>query len=643
MEDQHPKEPQEPHRIDGLEQNMYSREFKTDVSPRASLSPEIVSAPIDEVWKDEPIKELEKIKTEPKEVASPVFKRIFIVSALFFLLSAGVAVFIFYGGLNIISTSKVDMTFVGPVSIAAGDELGFDIIIHNQNRSQLLNTQLYIDYPDGTKQAMDISQDLLHTKEDVGDIPAHTDTQRTVRAVLFGRERTDKEIKVTLEYSVKNSNGIFKKEKSYKVNISSTPLTMTINHPPEVASGQDVSFTVDIASNSNVPLTNLALKAEYPRGFSFRSSEPEALDSTVWKIETLKPGEKKTITITGKAEGEESDERVFRFNIGIADKLNDKAIATSFLTASESIRVRRPPLAATLIVADTNAANPVVNPGQNLNGRIELANNMTVQLIDLQVDLVLGGDALDVMSPKAEGALYRLPNKTITWEKTSLSQLTMLGPGERISLLFSLSTLPQSVLIGIKNGQITLELNARGTAVGTGQLITSNVIKKAKVQPMLSLLNQLLYSSGPFTNSGPVPSKAESKTTYTVTWALTHTTNEIVNAEVHGFLPGYVKWLNVKSPENSGLTWFPERNEVVWQAGTIPLGTVGEVAKEVSFQVEIQPSFSQINTTPLVIDNIWFKGRDTFTGGTISITPASLTTYLPTDPDYKDQSGRVIP
>ncbi len=633
-----PKDPKEPHRIEGLEQDMYSREFKTDVSPRASLSPEVAPTP-DTVWKDEPKKE--EIDSVPKEAASPLFKRIFIISAIFFLLSAGIAAFIFYGGLNIISTSKVDMTFVGPVSIAAGDELGFDIIIHNQNRSPLLNTQLYIDYPDGTKQATDISQDLLHTKEELGEIPAHTDTKRTVRAVLFGRERTDKEIKVTLEYGVKNSNGIFKKEKSYKVNISSTPLTMTINHAPEVASGQDISFTVDIASNSSVPLTNLALKAEYPRGFSFRSSEPEALDSTVWKIPTLKPGEKKSITITGKAEGEESDERVFRFDIGMLDKLNDKSIATSFLTASESIIVRRPPLAATLIITDTNAANPVVSPGQNLQGRIELTNNMTVQLIDLEVDLVFGGDALEATSPKAENALYRLPTKTMTWEKTSNSLLTMLGPGERIPLLFSLATLPQSVLYGVKNGQITLDLYARGTAVGTGQLIKSDVTKKAKVQPTLSLLNKLLYSVGPFSNTGPVPPKAESKTTYTVSWALTHTTNEIVNAEVHASLPSYVKWLNVKSPETAGLTWFPERNEVVWQAGNIPIGTVGQVAKEVSFQVEILPSFSQVNTTPVVVDNIWFKGRDTFTGGTISLTGAALTTHLPSDPEYSDQAGRV--
>ncbi len=108
-----------------------------------------------------------------------------------------------------------------------------------------------------------------------------------------------------------------------------------------------------------------------------------------------------------------------------------------------------------------------------------------------------------------------------------------------------------------------------------------------------------------------------------------------------GSLPRYVIWLDIKT-DNSGLSWFPERNEVVWQAVTIPAGTVGQTAKEVSFQVEVTPSFSQIGTPPVIVDNVWFRGRDTFTGGALSITGPSLTTYLPYDPQYKDQGGRVV-
>ncbi len=211
MEDKNPLDPQkDAHNIDDLEQNMYSREFKTEVSPRSSLSPEKVE--VETEWKHEsPVVPVTVLEDQP--VAGSLVKKIFIISAIFFALSASIAAFIFYGGLNIISPNKVDISFVGPVSIAAGDELGFDIIIHNQNRTPLLNAQLYIDYPDGTKEAANLSQDLLHSKDVIGDVAANTDTKRSIRAVLFGRERSDKEIKVTLEYGVKNSNGYLKKKK----------------------------------------------------------------------------------------------------------------------------------------------------------------------------------------------------------------------------------------------------------------------------------------------------------------------------------------------------------------------------------------------------------------------------------------------
>lgn len=620
------KDPLQPHtHIEGLEKDLYSREFKSDVSPRIPLTHTETSP--EKTWTPEStIQPPHEVVKEEKTKKSSFFKKILIISAFFFLFSASVAGFIFYDGLNLISVNKVDISFVGPVSIAAGDELTFDVVIHNQNHTALVNTFLYIDYPDGTKQVANLSEDLLHSKDSIGEVPSKTDIKHTVRAVLFGSQRSDKKIKVTLEYGLKASNGTFKKEKEYTVNISSTPLTMNIVHPPEASSGQDVSFAIDITSNSRVPLTNLALKADYPRGFIFKSADPAALDTSVWKIALLKPGEKKTITLQGKLEGEENDEKVFRFNIGINDTLNDKAIATSFLTASESIIVRRPALGAVLTFNNTTAQDSVVSPGQNIVGNIKLTNNLSEELVNLQAELVVSGNGVDFTSPRANGSLYRLPLRTLFWDKTTLPLFSALGPGQTASFTFSLTALPQSVLAGIKNGQINLVFKATATPINLGQRVSTETMRTTKVQPSFRIIPQIVYSTGPFTNTGPVPPKAEVKTTYTVTWRATYTTNEIANIEVHGSLPSYVKWLNVISPSDASLQWFPERNEIVWQAGTIPAGTVGLTAKEVSFQVEVYPSYSQIGTNPIVVDNIWFKARDAFTGVNLSAGGVNLTT-----------------
>ncbi|MBX4198146.1 hypothetical protein KW782_02305 [Candidatus Parcubacteria bacterium] len=626
--------------IDKLAQDLYARDYKNEVSPRLELSQDAPA--VERQWKHEPLPEIPK--QEQKTGSISLFKRIFIVSVIFFLASAAIALIVFYGGFNIISTNKVEMDFVGPVSIAAGEELGFEVVVKNQNTTPLLNAELFIDYPNGTKEAVDLSRDLNHSKETIGTILPRTSATRTIRSVLFGKTQDIKDIKVTLQYELQSSNGIFKKEKAYQVAIASTPLTLTIEHQPEIGSGQEITFKVDVTSNSSVSLKNLLLVAEYPFGFEFLRGDPApTLDTTVWRILVLQPGEKKTFTFIGKAEGEEGDERFFRFNVGAGNDVNEKQIDIVYLTAAESIIIRRPPIALSTTINEYEDREVIVEPGKLIQTRLELANNMTSQLVDTKVNIVLGGQALDPTSPDVGTALYRLPTRTISLDKTNLSRLARLGPGDTIDFSFSMASLPPETLTAIRNGTITISVEAVGTSVDTGQTIRSTMSRLIKVQPQVSLSSRLVYSIGPFKNTGVVPPKAETVTTYTVMWAINQSSNAITNGEVRAILPSYVEWLGATSPAAENITWNPDRNEVVWRVGDIPAGTVGRVAKEVAFQIAFKPSFSQIRTQPAVVQNITYRATDTFTKKVITISVLPLSTLLPADPKYQTLDGLVRP
>ncbi len=626
------------HRIDDLQKDIYSRSFNNEVSSRASLSNEKI--PVNTAWEHQTIDPEILKQQQPQPTTGKFFKRIFIISALFFLICAGAAAFIFFGGLNVIANNNVDMTFIGPVAIAAGDELDFDIVIKNNNRSDIVNAELYIDYPDGTKQATDISQDLLHEKDGVGEIPGRSEVKRTIRSVLFGKERSTKEITVTLEYGVKASNALYKKEKTYKVAISSTPLTMKIDHPTQIPSGEDLPFTITIASNSSVPLTDLLVTADYPQGFQVRSSDPEPLDKGVWALPILKPGDTQTITIHGVAQGEENNEKVFRFNVGVKNKLNEKVIATSFLNTSESVVLHRPSLGGKVVIGDSSNSDVVIGPGQSVNGKIELVNNTSEQFTDAHATIVFSGNAFDDQSPQAPGALYRLPTKTMSWDQTTSPSLGTIAPGQKVSLDFSLATLPAQTLANIKNGTISVSFVGSATSLGSGKLISTSNDRIIKVQPGITMIPRLVYSVGPFKNTGPVPPRSEATTTYTVIWTVTRSTNDVVGAEAHGTLPSYVTWLDQVSPATEGLTWIPEKNEVVWHIGDIPGGIAGQASREVAFRVGIVPSFSQIKQMPIIVNNISFKAKDAYTGKILSTNGLSLTTYLSTDPNIKDGTVR---
>ncbi len=639
MEDKKKKPPT--NNIGKMQDNLYSQGFENDTTSRSEFThPNLV---VNKAWQERQMNPKTGEPVSPKPIAGSVVKKIFIISIIFFVICAGAAAFVFYGGLNVLSSNNVDMAFVGPVAVAAGNELDFDVVVQNQNTSTITNAELYVDYPDGTKQAVDLTQDLLHEKDTLGDIQSHSDVKHTVRSVLFGKQNSLKEIVVTLEYGLNNSNAVYKKQKTYQVNISSTPLTMTVTHPTESPSGQDVAFSVDVVSNSNVPLTNLLLRLDYPLGFKFTTSNPVVTaDNNVWSIPVLKPGETKTIVINGVADGQEGDEKVFRFNVGIASGVNPNLIATSFLASTESVLVHRPPLATKFIVNDVpGVTTHTIDPGGQIKGVVTLTNNTSFVLLNGQAQVAIIGPALDPTSPNADGAVYHLPIQTINWDRTTLPALGELAPGQSTDLNFIMSSLPQDAIRGLKNGQIDLIFTASTTATGAGQTIKTSAQQSVKILPQLTFIPRLVYSTGPFKNTGPMPPRPEMKTTYTAIWTITHSSDDIVGAEVHANLPSYVKWLGVISPTTENLTWNPDKNEVVWRVGDIPAGIDGQSAKEVAFQVQLTPGYNQVKTSPDVVNNIIFKATDSFVNFNFLQQNLKLTTFLQTDPKYGDSAAKV--
>jgi hypothetical protein len=635
------KKPIEPEHIDKLTRDIYNQDFKSETSARAPLSkPDI---PVESEWKHTDGTPDINIP-EPKPVTISVFKRAFIVSAIFFAVSAIVALIVFRGGFNIISANKVEMDFVGPVAIAAGEELSFDIVIKNQNTTKLINTELYIDFPDGTKKSIDLTQDLNHLKEEVGTVEARASARRTIRSALFGKAQDTKSIKVTLQYGVQSSNGVFKKEKSYDLILSSSPLTLDIRKPAEVGSGENINLEVDVVSNSSVPLTNLLLAAEYPFGFQFQSSNPApTADNAIWHIPVLNPGEKKTFIISGRTEGQENDQQYFKFNVGAQSQINLKSIATQYLSDAQPIRIRRPQIGVNILLNDSSSKEIAANPGSQVRSRIQIVNNMNTQLADAKIDIVFGGRAFDPVSPDVPGGLYRLPTQTVSWDRTSLPSLALLGPGERIDLSFTFSSLSPAVLAALKNGTITMDVKITGTAAATSEQINSLIPRVVKIQPTLALQSKILYSIGPFQNTGPVPPRSEQITTYTAVWSISRSTNDIADAEVRATLPSYVTWMGTTSPTTENITWIPERNEVIWRVGNIQAGSAGSLAREVAFQVSIKPGFSQIRSRPDLVQNIVLRAVDAFTRNPLTIGSPNLNTILYADPRYSAVDGSVQP
>jgi len=105
-------------RIERLRKLLYTRDLKkVPEDTRASVSEFKSDAPKD--WGAPP-----SFEFNPEEVNkrnNKFFNRFFVGSIVFFGLSLLVAAFIFFGGLNMISPSNVDIVITAPTAISSGE------------------------------------------------------------------------------------------------------------------------------------------------------------------------------------------------------------------------------------------------------------------------------------------------------------------------------------------------------------------------------------------------------------------------------------------------------------------------------------------------------------------------------------------
>lgn len=576
-------------------------------------------------------------------------KKLLLVSVIFFFGALGVSLFVFFGGSNIVSSNNVDISVLGPVSVGGGEPLGLEISIANQNNTTLESLDLLIEYPDGTRDAVDLNSPLKRYREGLGNVEKGQSVVKKVQAVLFGEESEVKNIDISAEYRVSGSNVILSKKKSYSVVISSSPVSVTVSSVKEINSNQDVSLTVDIVSNSTAVIQKLALSAAYPFGFSVVSSDPPAAwGGNFWQLGDLKPGGKKRVVIRGKIAGQEGDDRTFQFTAGTESPQNENILGTNFLTVPQKITVRRPFVGIDVALDGDSQSDPyIAKVGKTVRVDVSITNNLATKITDAKVSVKPSGEILDTTTVSPNSGYYRASDNTILWDQTLRNTLAVINPGENTLLGFSFATLPGERLDPKSNHEISIDVTVNAKSLnesGVSENVSYTVTKKVKVASAIGFSARSLYYSGGFRNYGPIPPKVGEETSYTIVWSLTNSLNDVGNVKVSAVLPSYVKWLGAVLPTGEKITYNPVGGQVLWEAGDLKAGMgFTESPKEVSFQVAIVPGLSQAGSAPDLVSQATVTGDDKFAGVSLGASGrAALTTDLPTDVSFRPGQGVVV-
>ncbi len=586
------------------------------------------------------------------------FSKTLIVSILFFLGCIGVGAYFVFGGSDIVSANNIDINLQGPVSVQGGAPQTFTVQVSNKNNVALQVVDLTIDYPPGTADATNPAASQLETQKTLPDISPGGVGQQVISAIFYGGVNSQKVIHATVNYRVAGSNATFTKEKDFTILVSSSPLTISTQSLTQVTAGQPFTIDVAVVSNSSVVINNLLLKSVYPQGFTYTSASPKPVDTahSVWNIGNLTPGKTVVIHITGSLQGQDSESRAFRFSVGgaqqntntggIGNTLAAQTIGTEYISGTDTITIQKPFLSLGLVLNGDNADQQYIGSFNTpITGQVSWFNNTTDSVIDGEVVLNLSGTAFDKASVTPGNGFYDSANNRIVWNKITTPTLASIGAGQSGLVTFTLT--PRN--LGTQTNPVTdpsvnLSLSAKANRISetnVSQEVDSSVSKNILISSNVALSGQLIRSTGPFVNSGPVPPKAEQETTYTVVWTVYNTSSPLDGVQVGAVLPPYVKWIGTTSPQNANISYNSTSGQITWNIGNVS-AYAGGGSEQVSFQIGVVPGVDLVGQAPTIIGNAVLIGRDDFTGVNLTSNIQAMTTRFSTDPAFKDGDETIL-
>ena len=419
--------------------------------------------------------------------------------------------------------------------------------------------------------------------------------------VFLGKKDVVKTFSLRLEYKIKGSNATFSKEKEFDVLIGSAPLFLNVSYPKEINSGQEALIDIEVTSNAVVILKNTIVKVEYPYGFTYTVANMKPLrDNSVWNIGDLKDGDKKTLSIRGTIFGQNLEERSFRISAGTESAHGGGDFDSELANSQITIGIRK-----SFFDLSVSGPSNMTEIGQFIPVLLRWQNTLPEKVVNARIEATLSGNVFDRSSVVAgNGGFYRSLENTIFWDKNSEKSLEVLLPGVSGAVSFSASSFKDSPQVrATKNPYINIHMVMFGERSGEdSSTVSSNLDMTVKFLSDVVITAKSLRNTGSFVNNGPIPPRAEQETTYTLSWTLTNTTNDLKEAVLSASLPQGVEWKGQVSPPSEKITYNPDNRKVQWNIGSVFSGTGFTYSpREVFFKVGITPSLNQVGTVPTLM------------------------------------------
>ncbi len=635
-------------KIDELQENLYSRNAPdVHAGHHLRLKPEQYEVQSDWQHPADDFGDEEGLNERYKKPGMSFFKKVLIASVVFFIVCVSAGVYLVLKGNDIVSADNIAINLAGPVSVEGGTPENFTVQIQNKNSVALQVVDVTVDFPSGTANPNNPTEQLKELQQTLPDIAPGGIGQQAINAVFFGETNSQKTVEVTVNYRVAGSNATFSKQEAFNLLITSSPLAVSVDSFTQVTSGQAFEMDVKVSSNSKETLNDLLLQAVYPFGYTFTSATPAPVDSanSIWNIGNIAPGGSATIHIKGTLQGQNAATSTFSFNVGVpasdaSTNISRQTISTQYISTTQQVAIAQPFVSLALSLGNDNSTGPYVGSfNKPVSATVSYFNNTSDAVINGEVDVKLSGNAFDLASVNPNQGYYDSTNKEIVWNTVTNPELASIAAGAGGTLSFSFTPRNLSTQANpINDPNIMVAVSAKANRISQTNVpeeVDSTVQRQVQVSSNIQLAGSLVRSTGPFANSGPIPPKAQATTTYTVIWTVYNTSSTVDGVTVSATLPPYVGWLGQISPSTANITYNPVNGQITWNLGNLQAQTGSSAnQQQVDFQIGVNPGVNFVGQTPTTVGQATLTARDDFTGANLQSTIEQMTTSFSTDPTF---------
>jgi hypothetical protein len=639
--------------IDDMRRRLYERGSVPVAQPRHDLTP--TSQPTQTSWPgqkpalqappltdhrpeelDEPILKVHPSVTTKKRWRYS-YRTIILLGTLgLFLLTILFSSLYLMFGNSQISNKNISIAITAPLTTPGGEVMNIQVAVTNQNKVPIESAVLIINYPAGTKSIDSPARDLYEERITLNRINAGEAINTPLKAVMYGEENQERQIKATIEYRLVDSNGTFYKESDpLTFKISSSPVVIRVESTKKVSAGQEVEVTLTIVSNASNPLKDVLITANYPTNFDYSSASPNPdFRESAWLIKELPSESSKKIVIKGGILGKQTEEFQIQFSAGTPQIDNQFMIGSVLANATADFVIEQPFIDVGIGVNGIVTDVVTLPTGNDTVVEVSVQNTLDQTLYDMAVEVAVKGNILVRENVQVSKGIYDSVKDVIRFDPSGDKSLSSVAPGATRKFVFTLKpgdqkSTPSYALTANAFARRVNETSATEQLVGTAN-------SEVKFTSSVAITRKLARGVPGFSDIGPIPPAPDTKTSYVVTLTASAGGNDVTGGVLTTALPQYISWENL-SLGDGRLDFNPVSKELIWTVGEIKAGA----QKTTTFQIALLPSQNQIGTTPALIGAQRFRATDRFTSVIVRAEAPPASSELGLESGFEENNGQV--